>query len=265
MKKRYDQILESVVHTFLQSHEPVSSAKLKETLPFQIAPATIRYYFNKMVEKGELAQLHKSSGRIPTDETMKRYWRRHLPELDMIADAMEEVARVSEEEDLFLLIKPIRDNRLLNIEKVGEKYLILVFKEDEYVIRYHPQIETFLNDLKGYQLEEVKQIARDVGMMTLYQKMRAKRDEEILALHPETLIRLAQKESRWGTRQVRRFLEGDVLDELPNGLYFDPHVPKGYMIVRTEAVIDDRRTRMLCMGSLDRDYTKLFKYSVESD
>ncbi|WP_456449678.1 hypothetical protein [Hydrogenimonas sp.] len=259
MKKRYEEILETVVRTFLQTHEPIGSAKLKEKLPFEIAPATIRYYFNKMVERGELEQLHKSSGRIPTESTMKLYWRKHLKDLEVICDAMEELARISEKEEFFVLLKPVRINRLEAIERIGDRYLILVFEADEYVIRYQSQLESFLQDLVGYGLDEVKQIAKDVGMMSLYHKMRAKNDEEITAINPEAIIRIAGKRRSWGKRHIRPFLEGDVIEELQKGLYFEPIIPKGFMALRTEAFIDDRPTKMLCMGAIDQDFTKIFK------
>jgi heat-inducible transcriptional repressor len=261
MKKKYEEILETVVRTFLQTHEPIGSATLKEKLPFDIAPATIRYYFNKMVERGELAQLHKSSGRVPTERTMKQYWRRHLKDLEIIHAAMDELARISEKEDFFLILKPVRPNRLKAVERVGERYLILAFENDEYVLRYQSQVESFLKDLVGYDLDEVKQIARDVGMMSLYHKMRAKNDEEITAINPEAVIRMAGERSGWGRRHIRRFLEGDVIEELPVGLYFDPTLPRGFMALRTDAVIDERPTKLLCLGAIDHDCAKIFKKS----
>ena len=261
MKKKYEAILETVVETFLQTHEPIGSKTLKEKLPFEIAPATIRYYFNKMVERGELAQLHKSSGRIPTERTMKLYWRKHLKEIEPIVEAMEELSRISEEEDLFLLLKPIRPNPLKGVERIGDRYLILVFERDEYVIRYQSQVESFLRDLVGYQLEEVKQIARDVGMISLYSKMRSKNEEEVTAINPESIIRMAGRRSDWGKRHMRRFLEGEALEEMEEGLHFDPLLPRGFMALRTEVTIEERPTRLLCIGAIDHDFTKIFRTS----
>lgn len=259
MKRKYEAILETVVKTFLQTHEPIGSAMLKERLPFEIAPATIRYYFNQMVERGELRQLHKSSGRIPTERTMKLYWRKHLRELELLHDAMNEVARISEKENLFVLFKPVRSNRLRALERVGERYLILVFDTDEYVIRYQSQLESFLGDLIGYELDEVKRIAKDVGMMSLYYKMRAKNDEEITAINPEALIRVAGEQSGWGKRHMRSFLDGEVIEELRDGLHFDPLLPKGFMALRIDSVIEKRPMKMLCIGAIDQDFTKIFK------
>ncbi|WP_457594019.1 hypothetical protein, partial [Hydrogenimonas sp.] len=232
---------------------------LKEKLPFEIAPATIRYYFNQMVERGELAQLHKSSGRIPTESTMKRYWRKHLRELELLSDAMSEVARISESENLFMLFKPVKSNRLRALEKVGERYLILVFESDEYVIRHQNQLELFLGNLIGYELEEVKRIAKDVGMMSLYYKMRAKNEEEITTFNSETLIRVAGEKSSWGKRNIRAFLDGDIIEELSGGLYFDPLLPKGFMALRMDSVIEQRPMKLLCIGAIDQDFTKIFK------
>ncbi len=259
MKRKYEAILETVVRTFLQTHEPIGSAMLKDKLPFEIAPATIRYYFNKMVERGELTQLHKSSGRIPTESTMKQYWRKHLKELELLTDAMNEVAQISEEENLFMLFKPVRSNRLRAIERVGERYLLLVFEHDEYAIRYQNQLESFLRDLVGYELEDVKRIAKDVGIMSLYYKMRAKNDEEVTSVNMEALIEVAGKKSGWGRRNIRAFLDGDIIEELGYGLYFDPLLPRGFMALRVDSVIEKRPMKMLCIGAIDQDFTKIFK------
>jgi len=259
MKKRYEEILETVVRTFLQTHGPISSAMLKGKLPFDIAPATIRYYFNKMVEQGELAQLHKSSGRIPTEQTMKMYWRKHLRDLDLLCTQKEDLVQRAQEEDLYILLKPLKENELKAIERVAGKYLILIFDYDEYVIRYHSHIESFLKDLIGYDINEIKQIAHDVGMISLYHKMRAKNDEEITAINTEVIIKVAGKESSWGKRYVRSFLEGDVVEQLTLGLHFDPLLPKGFMALKTEAIIDGRKTKMVCIGAIDHDFSKIFK------
>ncbi len=259
MKRKYETILETVVKTFLQTHEPIGSTILKEKLPFKIAPATIRYYFNKMVERGELMQLHKSSGRIPTESTMKRYWRKHLRELEFFKDAMEEVATIGEKENLFMLFKPVRSNRLKVLERVLNRYLILVFDSDEYVIKYQSQLESFLKDLIGYELDEIKRIARDVGMMSLYYKMRAKSEEDVTLINAEALIEVAGEKSHWGKRNIRDFLDGNIIEEFDDGLYFETLMPKGYMALKMNSVIGNRPMKMLCIGAIDRDFTKIFK------
>ena len=190
---------------------------------------------------------------------MKLYWRKHLRDLEVICDAMSELSRISEKEELFVLLKPVRKNRLKAIERIGDRYLILIFEADEYVIRYQSQLESFLNDLVGYELDEVKQIAKDVGMMSLYHKMRAKNDEQITAINPEAIIRIAGARSGWAKHHIRLFLEGDVIEELPPGLHFEPIIPRGFMALRTEAMIDERPTKMLCIGAIDHDFTKIFK------
>jgi len=264
MKKRYEEILETVVETFLKTHEPISSVMLKGRLPFDIAPATIRYYFNKMVERGELAQLHKSSGRIPTENTMKIYWRKHLRNIEVVCSAMDVLAKKAYEEELYVLLKPLKENELKAVERVAKKYLILVFDFDEYVIRYHNQTEHFLKELIGYDIDEIKQIARDVGMISLYNKMRAKLDEEITVINAEVIIKVAGQESTWGKKYIRAFLEGGVVEELTPGLHFEPFLPRGFMGLSTEAMIDDRQTKILCIGAIDNDFTKIFNSKKEA-
>jgi len=259
MNEKYETILDAVVRAFLQTHEPIGSEALQKRLPFAISPATIRYYFGKMVVRGELAKLHKSSGRIPTEETMRRFWRKHLREIELISDLFEELARISREEDFYLLLRPVRVQPLLRVERVGSRYLILVFTEEEYVVRYHPQAEHFLKDLVGYSLDEVRQIARDVGLIRLYVKMRARRDEEMITLNEEAILRIAGAQSDWGKRYVRGFLEGDALEEIGAGVHFDPLLPRGFMALKTEALIGDRPMQMLCIGGIDHDFTKLFR------
>ncbi len=263
MKKRYDEILEAVVLTFLNKKEPIGSASLQSKLPFEISPATIRYYFSKMVERGELAQLHKSSGRIPTEQTMKRFWRHALKDLKLLCDAVEEVEQRACEEDLFVLLKPLRHNRFRRIERVADRYLILVFDDDEYVIRYQAPLESFLRDLIGYDLDEVKQIVRDVGMMTLFYKMRARSGDEVRLLNPAAVVKMASQTGEWGSRHLKEFLEGEALERFDNGIHFDPKVPKGFMALKTEAMLDENPVKLLCLGAIDHNFTKLFKTEVK--
>jgi len=49
------------------------------------------------------------------------------------------------------------------------------------------------------------------------------------------------------------------VEQMASGLHFDPLLPKGFMALRTEAVIDNRPTKMLCIGAIDQDFTKIFK------
>lgn len=60
------KILTSIVETYINTGEPVSSKSLAQQLEFQVSPATIRNDMAALFEMGLLEQPHTSAGRIPS-------------------------------------------------------------------------------------------------------------------------------------------------------------------------------------------------------
>ena len=71
-------LLQSIIKAYIEHLEPIGSTQLKSMYDITYSPATIRGYFKKLGEEGFLAQEHISSGRTPTTEALKQYWKTKL-------------------------------------------------------------------------------------------------------------------------------------------------------------------------------------------
>ena len=73
MNQRQEEILTCVVDHFIDSHQPISSKMVLDMLTIQLSSATVRQVFSVLDHEGDLAKLHTSSGRIPTDKGYRVY------------------------------------------------------------------------------------------------------------------------------------------------------------------------------------------------
>jgi heat-inducible transcriptional repressor len=73
LSDRETTVLISVVEEYIASSTPVSSGYLKKHCCMNISPATIRNVMVSLEQKGFIAQLHTSGGRIPTDVGYRFY------------------------------------------------------------------------------------------------------------------------------------------------------------------------------------------------
>ena len=60
------QVLASIVETYIETGEPVSSKSLADRMDFSVSSATIRNDMAALFEMGLLEQPHTSAGRIPS-------------------------------------------------------------------------------------------------------------------------------------------------------------------------------------------------------
>ncbi|MFH0912442.1 MAG: hypothetical protein V1807_02170 [Patescibacteria group bacterium] len=70
---RKQDVLKTLVETFVHTGQPVGSLQVVEQLPYEISSATVRNDMAELTELGLLAQPHTSAGRIPTDLGYKTY------------------------------------------------------------------------------------------------------------------------------------------------------------------------------------------------
>jgi heat-inducible transcriptional repressor len=73
LSERDELILDSIVNDYINSPEPVGSRTISKKYNLNISPATIRNVASDLEGLGYLAQLHASSGRIPTDKGFRFY------------------------------------------------------------------------------------------------------------------------------------------------------------------------------------------------
>lgn len=107
---RQKEILGTIVHSFLESLEPVASRSVKKRLRSPWSTATIRNEMVELEEQGYLEQPHTSSGRIPTTKAI-RFWLKEL--------AVPEDPPLPMQNELKRMLGSARDPHAL-LEEVGE-------------------------------------------------------------------------------------------------------------------------------------------------
>ncbi len=73
---REQEILRSIVRTYIETGEPLGSRTLSKLPNFSLSPASIRNVMADLADQGYLAQPHTSAGRIPTEKAF-RFLRLH--------------------------------------------------------------------------------------------------------------------------------------------------------------------------------------------
>jgi heat-inducible transcriptional repressor len=73
LDERTQTILTAIVHSFIQTAEPVGSRTISKRFEIGLSPATIRNVMSDLEELGFLEQPHTSAGRVPTDKGYRFY------------------------------------------------------------------------------------------------------------------------------------------------------------------------------------------------
>ena len=73
MTHREQDVLHSIVESYIQTGEPVASRTIAKQRCDDLSPATIRNVMADLYENGYLSQPHTSAGRIPTEKAFRSY------------------------------------------------------------------------------------------------------------------------------------------------------------------------------------------------
>jgi heat-inducible transcriptional repressor len=73
MTNREQDVLHSIVESYIQTGEPVASRTIAKRRSDSLSPATIRNVMADLYETGYLSQPHTSAGRIPTEKAFRSY------------------------------------------------------------------------------------------------------------------------------------------------------------------------------------------------
>lgn len=261
MNKR-ELILESIIKEYIRSNEPVGSSQLQMKLSFDISASTIRVYFKRLVDEGVLRQLHISSGRVPTHDALKKYWSTKL-DTDQVLNLRpkETLQMLSQDFSIYCMANFSQDENLEEVIAVSNKYILLVFGDVQVSYEYNEHIYNYLKGFIGVSAQKIAQLCFSVGLVklsskienafefeknfslgsyVLYEMMKDARDENSLDMYQSSL-------------EKRDFLD------LQNGLYFDTLVPQGYMLLKQDVNIDNKRANFTCIGNLCSDFESFFE------
>ncbi len=253
-------ILENIIREYLKTPEPIGSEQLKTKLHIKISSSTIRSYFKKLEDGGFLMQIHISSGRIPTNSALKSYWKSILVPLNNInISSVDNLKESAEDENIFFIAKFIKENNLVETINVRDKYLLLIFSEGEVVVEYSNALERFLQGLLGLDLNDLKQICNQVGAFNLSKKIDDFLSDEIQRAGERELLEMYHNEMV-DERFFLNSIDGSLIDRVENGLNF---ISKEYMLIKQDALIEERKAKLISIGHLSRDFENFFNKAVK--
>lgn len=261
MKKldKRDIILEEIIRAYLESNLPIGSSQLNARV--DIPASTIRVYFKKLSDEGVLTQLHVSGGRVPTDEAMKGYWLSHIDtKTPLYIEDKEEFGNIVEDFGLYCVVSAHEEERLDEIIKVDDRFLILLLGDERVVIDYDENVKLFLEDIKGVKLSNLKRISEQFGLSELNEKLKHLIATKVLFKRGEmTVFDMAKS-----TDMPFNFIaDANFPLSLNEGLIFDDILPNGYMAVKRPAIFDGEQSQLFCLGELYTDFESFFTKAKE--
>jgi len=256
-------ILESIIKEYLKSKEPIGSSELQGRMTLNISPSTIRIYFKQLSLEGALVQLHVSSGRVPTEKALVDYWVNRLePQSPIAICDVDKVQDSIRNYGIYCTLSKNKNPTFNELMKVGDRFLILVFDEEEVLIKYHPKIELFLENLIGGSMKNLKTISASVGLYELHNKLESIFMQTALLKEGKSELYKIAKELK-NDDFIQKVIEPHFLDTLDAGIYFDDFVPSGCIAVKQHVTMDDNTLEMFCLGKLDRDFESFFNQAKE--
>ena len=162
-------VLEKLIENYINTKKPISSSFLSNELE-NIAASTIRLYFKKLTEEGYLAQIHTSSGRIPTIKALEKYWEKKLLKNSFYFDEIKEINKISKKYNISFFGIVDKSIYLKDVIKVENKFLILDFEKEQIVIPFNKKLYLFMQDLIGIDGINFFDIITQMGLNKIIKK-----------------------------------------------------------------------------------------------
>ena len=222
------------------------------------SPATIRGYFKKLGEEGYLAQEHISSGRTPTTEALKQYWKTKL-NFNLKGVNLRAIEYFASNIGLCVFIKKEKTDILQHIINVENRYMILEFSSFAISVKYSDALYRFLKDMIGLGLKDITKISKDVGAYEVYESInQTLQNSDFQIFNYKEFLNLALNYD-FDEYTINSFLKGQILDELKEGLYFEKLLPSNYIGICNFCKINNEDVKMLVIGELPKDYEYFYE------
>ncbi len=253
MINKKEFLLQSIIKAYIEHLEPIGSTQLKSMYDITYSPATIRGYFKKLGDEGFLAQEHISSGRTPTTDALKQYWSSKLNfEIDNVN--LQAIQYYASAVGVSVFIKKEKSDVLLNILNVESKYMILEFSSFAISVKFSDALYRFLQDMIGLALKDILRISKDVGAYEVYESInQTLQNSDFEIYNYKEFLNLALNYN-FDEITINRFLKGQILDGLEEGLYFEDLLPDDYIGICHYCRIDNEYVKVLVIGELAKDY-----------
>ena len=264
MISKKEFLLNSIIKAYIQHLEPIGSGQLKSMYDISYSPATIRGYFKKLGDEGYLAQEHASSGRTPTTEALKEYWKNRLDILLNFVD-YSKINILARQIGVAVFLKEQQIQLLQSVSNIDDKYMFLDFDSFCITIKYNSALYKFLTDMVSLEATSVLEVSKQVGARELYlelDKYLHNRNFEIINIK-EFLSLCVDYD--FCEEDINLFLSGSIMDNLSDGLYFNDNygigsiLPHQYLAKVDTVTIENKKFNMLVVGQLSKDYEYFYK------
>lgn len=247
------KLLDKMIAIYIKDGEPIGSESLRLTMDMKISSATIRNYFKILVDEGVLLQPHISSGRIPTNHTLKAYWRKHIDTQNGInISSLDKVRLASSEYELFCNIQITTNEILEEIINFNDKFIILSFSSKEAVLPYSKQMHSFLKEMLNHNIQDIKMIAKSVCANTLYERLEGISSMNIFNFGFRFLDFMIDED------RALEILRGEIYSRLKNGFIFE-NIKDGYLGILHDINLNGEYGKMFVAGKLKCDYKAFYQ------
>ncbi len=268
MKKisKQEVILESIIQTYLRSKMPIGSSELQMRLTLDMSPSTIRIYFKKLSDVGYLAQYHVSGGRVPTHSALMGYWKDKIDTTKpVVLKNIDKVKRSIKDHHLFCILEKSVGGHFKELINTQNRYLILVFDAHEVILHYNPKVEQFLGRFVGCEMKELKNVAAQVGLYDLHEKLAQIFSQAPMVKEGENEMYAIAKELQ-DEAFIGKFQSLHFIESMRDGLYFDGFIPQGCMAIKQKATLksEDVSVDLFCFGRIESNFEDFFNDVKES-
>lgn len=255
-KKQY--ILDSMISQYLKKKEAIGSKRLQESMDLEVSSATIRNYFKKILDDGDIYQDHISSGRKPTVSALKKYW---IDKLDFIhyiyISDMVKLEEKLKSFGVFCMIKYINKNSLVKTENLSNCFLLVIFSEGEFVISYDRNVEDFLNSFIGISSDKISKLAKEFNVFKIEDEISFMDRGYYQSFNKMSLLKKLMKHNMKES-DIFDFLSPPSFDNTRNGVYFDQNMPENMMIIKTNASISGEQAEIMYIGDVENNFEEFF-------
>mgnify|MGYP003386130399 FL=1 len=145
---------------------------------------------------------------------------------------------------------------ILNVE---DKYMILEFSSFAISVKFSDALFRFLQDMRGLTLKDILKISKDVGAYDICEAIdQSLQNSDFEIFNYKEFLALALTYDL-NELTINKFLKGQILDELDEGLYFENFLPIGYIGICHYCKINNEDVKMLVIGQLPKNYEYFYK------
>lgn len=273
MNKKREKLLDEMITIYIREGKPLGSESLRLELnseDFSISSATIRNYFKVLVNEGVLSQPHISSGRVPTNNALKNYWRKNIDistPLD-IAD-LGKISEASEKYEIFCGIRLWQSEFLSEVINFRDKYIILLFENRENrvnrganraqkanngngaeaILPHSSHLYNFLQEMLYQNIEEIRFMARSVCANVLFYSLENGAKSSRASNFGCKFLEISD------SGLFMEILNSHIFYRLKNGFHF---LKDGYLGLIQDICLNDKNGKMFVFGRLERDYASFY-------